>query len=324
MTEDESSRTRREEEILERWRSSANQLNDTAAATASGDLTIANSERALDERRERLARRRIDLDGIVDRDDSLWANFLSSGASAARAVGRVVMSPSRGRPSVPIGSGALIGPDLFITNNHVIESETDAATMGVEFGYEYGDDNSYPAPVHHPFEPVRFFCTDVELDFTVVAVANRNGTPPGRTYGTVRLIGATGKAVKAEFLNVIHHPNGDPKRISIRDNQMVAQDDLWVRYRSDAERGSSGAPVFNDQWEVVALHHGGVPVRDPNGADLALDGRRWTPEMGMNAKAYTANEGARVSRIVARLLAADLPDDQRQLIDQALTEEETR
>ena len=318
MTEDEQGRAQREQEILERWRDSTDQLEDTAKATDSGDLNVANSRRDLDERRERLQRRGLDLDGIVNKDDSLWVSFLGCGLAVSRPVGRVVTAPSRGRPSEAVGTGALIGRSLFITNNHVIESADDAARMGVQFGYEFGDDGSDPVPQYCRFTPDRFFSTDVDLDFTVVAVADLNGAPPGDTYGSLPLIEQTGKAVKAEFLNIIHHPGGDPKRISIRENQMVAEDDMWLRYRSDARRGSSGAPVFNDQWEMVALHHGGVPVRDRSGADLDLNGDRWTPDMGEAAKAYTANEGARVSRIVRRLRAAELDTAARKLIDEAL------
>jgi hypothetical protein len=69
---------------------------------------------------------------------------------------------------------------------------------------------------------------------------------------------------------------------------------------------------------VVALHHGGIPVRDHSGADLDRNGDRWTPDMGEDAKAYTANEGARVSRIVRRLRQADLDPAARILIDEAL------
>ena len=318
MTEDQQGQVQREQGILERWQDSTDQLEDTAKATTSGDLDVANTRRELAERQARLRRRGLDLEGIVNTDESLWVNFLSCGLAASRAVGRVVTAPSRGRPSQAIGTGALIGPSLLITNNHVIESASDAAGMGVQFGYAYGDDGTDPAPQYCRCVPDRFFCTDVELDFTVVAVADLDGRPPGDTYGTLALIEETGKAVKAEFLNVIHHPGGDPQRISIRENQMVAEDDLWLRYRSDARRGSSGAPVFNDQWEMVALHHGGLPVRDETGARLGLNGERWTPEMGEDAKAYTANEGARVSRIVRRLRAADLDPAARTLIDEAL------
>ena len=76
-----------------------------------------------------------------------------------------------------------------------------------------------------------------------------------------------------EVLNVIHHPAGERKRASIRFNRMVSEDDLWVRYERDTREGSSGAPVFNDQWEMVALHHGGVPATDAEGFELTADGR---------------------------------------------------
>ena len=320
MTEDGQAQAKREREILDRWRDSADQLDDTAKATDSGDLDVANTSRELHERRERLERRGLDLEGIVNKDESLWVSFFRYGLAAAAAVGRVVTAPSRARPIQAIGTGALIARGLLITNNHVIESADDAARMGVQFGYEFGDDGSDPTPSFWRFVPDHFFFTDVDLDFTVVAVADQNGAPPGETYGTVPLIAQTGKAVKAEFLNVIHHPGGDPKRISIRENQMVAEDELWLRYRSDARRGSSGAPVFNDQWEMVALHHGGIPLRDESGADLDRHGERWTPDMGEDTKAYTANEGARVSRIVRRLREADLGADARNLIDEALDE----
>jgi len=318
MAEDRQAQAARDKEILKRWRASADQREETAKATDSGDLDVANTCHQLQERRERLERRGLDLEGIVNKDDSLWVSFFRCGLVAARAVGRVVTARSAARPSQAVGTGALIAPALLITNNHVIEAAEDAARMGVQFEYEYGDDGSEPTPEYCTFAPDRFFFTDVDLDFTVVAVADLNGVPPGRTYGALPLIAQTGKAVKAEFLNVIHHPGGDPKRISIRENQMVAEDDRWLRYRSDARRGSSGAPVFNDQWEMVALHHGGIPVRDDSGADLDQNGERWAPEMGEDTKAYTANEGARVSRIVNRLREAELPAEARSLLDEAL------
>ena len=143
-------------------------------------------------------------------------------------------------------------------------------------------------------------------------------SPPGEKYGTVPLIVQTGKAVKAEVLNVIHHPGGKRKRLTIRANRMVAEDELWLRYTSATEEGSSGAPVFNDQWEMVALHHGGVPMRDPHGVQLDRAGQPWRPDMGRDAKAYVANEGARVSRIVSRLHGAPLATQAKALIDQAL------
>jgi hypothetical protein len=121
---------------------------------------------------------------------------------------------------------------------------------------------------------------------------------------------------------VIHHPAGERKRVSLRFNRMVAEDDLWLRYESDTREGSSGAPVFNDQWEMVALHHGGVAATDDEGFELTRDGQRWTPGMSEDAVAYVGNEGARVSRIVRSLRGADVPPEQRRLLTPILGEEQ--
>ena len=142
----------------------------------------------------------------------------------------------------------------------------------------------------------------MDRDFTVVVVSTVDGAP-GDRYGSTRLIAAPGKALRAERLNVIHHPNGDRKRISIRENRMVAEDDTWLRYTSDTEPGSSGAPVFNDQWEMVALHHGAIPRRN-------RAGRRLT--------GYMANEGVRVSQIIRRLTATTDPAP-KDIVDEILS-----
>jgi V8-like Glu-specific endopeptidase len=236
----------------------------------------------------------------------------------ARSVGRVVFAEP-GRPIRPEGTGVLISPTLILTNNHVVPDEETAARMGAQFRYEYLDDGRERSPKLYRLDPAAFFCTYEDLDFTVVALAGENGKAPGATYGFVPLIEQTGKVLKGEAINVVHHPGGDRKRVSIRENRLVDEDDLWLRYVSDTRRGSSGAPVFNDQWEMVALHHGGVPQRDPEGRKLARGGVPWTRDMGEDAVVYVGNEGARVSRIVRWLRTCDLTADKRSLLDEALT-----
>ena len=61
-------------------------------------------------------------------------------------------------------------------------------------------------------------------------------------------------------MTIVQHPRGQKKQIALRENQFVCLIDPFVHYRADTEAGSSGSPVFNDQWEVVALHHAGVPA----------------------------------------------------------------
>jgi V8-like Glu-specific endopeptidase len=307
--------------IRERWEASEEQRADARAAVDRRDLSLANSPADLQEREDRLRRRHLRLEGIVEQDDSVWLSFFDCGLRAARSVGRVVEAPRR-QPVVPIGTGSLVTDRLLLTNHHVVRTADEAAGMAVEFAYEYDEDGEPRKEDRWPLAPGDFFVTDPELDYTLVAVTLRDGRPPGETHGCIPLIEQTGKAVIGEVLNVIHHPVGERKRVSLRFNRMVAEDDLWLRYESDTRAGSSGAPVFNDQWEMVALHHGGVSATDDEGFELTRDGRRWTPDMGEDAVAYVGNEGARVSRILRSLRGADVPPEQRHLLVPILGEEQ--
>jgi len=46
-------------------------------------------------------------------------------------------------------------------------------------------------------------------------------------------------------------------RIAITANQVVNVFEHRLQYTTDTLPGSSGSPVFNDAWEVIALHHAG-------------------------------------------------------------------
>jgi len=61
-------------------------------------------------------------------------------------------------------------------------------------------------------------------------------------------------------LYVIGHPRGGGLMFSMQDNRLIdygAPSDFRVHYRTPTEPGSSGSPVFNGGWELVALHHAG-------------------------------------------------------------------
>jgi V8-like Glu-specific endopeptidase len=317
MLIDDASARAREQAIASRWAASHDQVTDTAKAVATGRLEIANTADEIKRRQARLDDRGIGLESIIGTDDSLWLSFFSAGLTASRPIGRIV-EVAPGAPPTPVATGVLIGASLLLTNHHVIGTADDASGMGVQFGYEYDDRGVELVAQLYPLAPETAFHTDTELDFTVVGVGPVNGAAPGSTYGTIKLIGATGKALKAENLNVIHHPNGDRKKVSIRENRLVAEDDLWLRYTSDTQHGSSGSGVFNDQWEMVALHHGGFARRDAAGNRLTRTGLVWTEDMGEDQIDFVANEGARVSRIVGALQTAQLDPPTRVAVDAAL------
>ncbi len=146
--------------------------------------------------------------------------------------------------------------------------------------------------------------SDGQLDYALVAVAPEPGLA---AYGWLPLIEDPGKLLVREAVTIIQHPNGEPKQLAVRNNQVVDELELFIPYQTDTDAGSSGSPVFNDQWEVVALRHSGVPKRNPANELLTTDGRVWQEWMGEQRIAWLANEGVRVSRLVRHIRAQALP-----------------
>lgn len=100
------------------------------------------------------------------------------------------------------------------------------------------------------------------------------------------------------------------KRVVIRNNRVVDLSDgsgmdAYLHYLAQTEAGSSGSPVLNDQWEVVAVHHAAIGPIDRSGRLTDSGARKRTP------RAPTANEGIRVSRIVSHLGMLAAGDDER-------------
>ncbi|GAA0403975.1 endonuclease [Acrocarpospora corrugata] len=236
------------------------------------------------------------LERIIQTDDLLAVGYLEGGVAAARAVGRIVIRDQRGRVA-GFGTGSLVSPELLLTNHHVLGDAGIAATSGVEFDFQDGVDGR-PLPLREfGLDPGRFFFADRELDFALVAV--KAGPGELARFGFNPLVEAEGKAIVGDFVTIIQHPRGEKKQIALRENRIVDVLDLFLHYRTDTEPGSSGSPVFNDQWEVVALHHAGVPAPDQAGGVI--------------------NEGVRVSRLLAMLRARPFPPAQQALIERLFT-----
>jgi endonuclease G, mitochondrial len=237
------------------------------------------------------------LEKIINTADFVGARYLDAGVAAARAVGRVNIRDAGGRMT-GFGTGSLVSPELLLTNHHVLPDAETARTSVIEFNYQDGVDGKPLAAVVHQLDAERFFLADEERDFALVAVA---ATPEQLApFGFNRLIEAEGKAIIGEFVTIVQHPRGEKKQVALRENRIVDIPDRFLHYAADTEPGSSGSPVFNDQWEVVALHHASVPAPE----------RR---ELG-----GFLNEGIRISRILACVREQELPPAQRALADALL------
>ncbi|MEV0830401.1 DNA/RNA non-specific endonuclease [Nonomuraea rubra] len=258
---------------------------DPAAMTAADPVTVTAAAAVLER--------------IIQTDDLLPVGYLEGGAVAARAVGRVVVRDARGRLA-GYGTGSLVSPDLLLTNHHVLGDAGTAGRSSVEFDYQDAVDGR-PLPLQgFSLDPGRFFFADRDLDFALVAVR----AAPGELarFGFNPLVASEGKVIIGDFVTIIQHPGGAKKQVALRENRIVDILESFLHYQTDTEPGSSGSPVFNDQWEIVALHHAGVraPEHDEYGGFI--------------------NEGIRVSKLLAFLRGRPFPPAQQAVLDRLFVE----
>jgi endonuclease G len=185
----------------------------------------------------------------------------------------------------------------------VLQSEDIARNSLAEAFFQYGLAGDDEPKQTFTLDVDKLFFTDKELDFTVVALSPRSdsGALAIADLGWLPLIGITGKVMDGEWLTIVQHPQGERNQVCVRENQLIKRDDEVLWYSTDTLGGSSGSPVFNNDWLVVALHHSGVP-ETKDGKWQTVDGHDYdsTRDSEENIK-WIANEGIRASRIVQKL-----------------------
>jgi endonuclease G len=205
-----------------------------------------------------------------------------------------------------MGTGFLASLWLLVTNNHVLPDAATAADTEVTFRFEEDARGRTTRAVKVRLDPGRCFLTSGidELDYTAVAVQAVNGKAPGSVFGSIPMVGATGKILSGHPVNIVQHPGGRAREIAVRNNLLVGVDDArYLTYLTDTEPGSSGSPVLNDAWELVALHSRAEPGRDQQGRPVDVDGQVTTDDTPDSRRTWVANKGVRTSAIVADLIA---------------------
>ncbi len=160
---------------------------------------------------------------------------------------------------------ASAGP-VFVTNAHVIGAtvpkaippgnalvtfEVESETAGIPVNYAV-DETIFTSP------PAKLGTSDPKgLDVSVVTLKPVGQAPTQftslATANSLPLIESKARAY------VIGHPLGGGLQISLHDSVLLDIDDQerLVHYRTPTDPASSGSPVFNTEWQVIGLHHGG-------------------------------------------------------------------
>lgn len=159
--------------------------------------------------------------------------------------------------------------DYFYTANHCIGNQAEAETAEFFWLYQTPSCNAPPpnlANVPRTGGGAEFLAGMLAgpgSDFSLVRLRQR--PPPGVTYAGW----STASLGGGDAVAVIHHPQGQPKHISLGSVESFWANFYLAQWRSGStEAGSSGAPVFNAGQKLVGhLRGGSASCEFPEGLD---------------------------------------------------------
>ena len=187
------------------------------------------------------------------------------------------------------GTGFLVGPDLVLTNHHVltdvIAGAVPAANVSCLFDHSVGQDGgvghgvrvglaadwlitaSPPSPFDAAPRPVRRPAPD-ELDYALVRLARP--VPGEGDRGSYDLLAEPPTLRKDQTMLVLQHPGGQRIKMAFGPVLAVNENGTRVLHHVNTVAGSSGGPCLTLDMRLAALHHAGSPrdVRAPGVAKV--------------------------------------------------------
>lgn len=203
-------------------------------------------------------------------NDLLQIGFLEAAKVVASSVAKITVtayasgakrtSQETGREVKFFGTCWLIGPRHVITNHHVIcaRSPGEAApepgdfelqAVGSEIEFDFDSPNGQVAK----YGCASLIACDEDLDFAILEIA-ANPVPLNRNPLALSSEPFTIVPGKVRAVNIVQHPGGETKQLAIRNNAAASNEGKNLAYYTDTRPGSSGSPVCDDDWKVVALH----------------------------------------------------------------------
>ena len=212
---------------------------------------------------------------LGDKSTLVPISYLELGVIRAKSVVRIK------RADGSSGTGFMTAGGILITNNHVLPDDASMVGAVVQFNYQ-----RTVASLDAPFEefsidtavPLR---TSKDNDWSAVRIKG-----DASKWGELDMKPMTVKV--GDHVNIIQHPGGAQKQISFVANVVAFVGGGRVQYLTDTLPGSSGSPVFDTDWNLIALHHSGGWLTEPNATTKST---------------YYRNEGIAIDTIIQDLAA---------------------
>jgi hypothetical protein len=183
------------------------------------------------------------------------------------------------------GTGFLVGPDVVLTNDHVIKPVREGRTrwqdVRCQFDYRQAGDGTVlkrrtivelrqqpllfrSPPSQSDWSPTVQEALPDEVDCALIQLSEAVGSVPvgGDTVdskaeprGWIQPEEQVPAVSAGNQVFLVSHPQGEPLQLSIGTVTNFNAGGTRVRYDANSKNGSSGSPVFNADLELVALHH---------------------------------------------------------------------
>ena len=254
-----------------------------------GSLSI-HAERFADTQRNAGS---MQLERVFGEDAYKRIRWLKMGLDRCEAVGLVGRRDGTG-----VGTGFVIwGKSLsesldddwyFLTNSHVITNDDEVIRNSSAWRKPLRPHEAFITfellfdPDHPEYSVSELVWTSPpnELDATLIRLESAYGSDRDKQYVITRELPALEEKKR---IYIAGHPSGGGLTVSLHDNHLLDYNERFMQYRTPTDPGSSGSPVFNDQWELVGLHHAGSSKK---------------PSLANPAVSHEANEGIRISAII--------------------------
>lgn len=173
------------------------------------------------------------------------------------------------------GTGFLLQPGTIITNYHVMQPVIDDPSLHssvvVRFGFQTTlGDRGLSAGIECELADTNWLKASSptgELDFAIVRIRAISTNPVNAANITLyRLTPEEYYTFRpGEALCILQHPLGNAQQIKWGSVVRINSDDTRVYYTTETLKGSSGAPCFNSDMKVVALHQGNQSSNEKKG-----------------------------------------------------------